>query len=117
MRQFIGLLCGVAAVLILLIPDGTDGPTPPPTTDAVAESFDIYEDLWRKHAVAAADKLASGEFTKDTEVWEYLAAGQAPARKAAFNDLAKAEQKKFDEAGGWSAELHEEILRSYADGR
>jgi hypothetical protein len=117
MRQFIGLLCGVAAVLILLIPDGTDDPKPPATGDSVAESFDIYEDLWRKHAVAAADKLASGEFTKDIEVWEYLAAGQEPARKAAFNDLAKSEQEKFNAAGEWSAELHEEILRSYADGR
>ncbi len=117
MRQLIGLLCGVAAVLILLIPEGSDNPTPPPSSDPVAKSFDIYEDLWRKHAVAAADKLASGEFTKDTEVWEFLAAGQAPARKAAFNDLAKAEQEKFDAAGGWSAELHEEILRSYANGR
>ena len=113
MRQLIGLLCGVAAIAILLIPDGGSDPTPPVVTDPVAKSFDIYEDLWRKHAVAAADKLASGEFTKATEVWEFLAAGQAPARKAAFMDLAKAEQNKFDAAGGWSAKLHEEILRSY----
>lgn len=117
MRTLIGIFSFIAAAVLLLLPAGDFAPPTPPKDDTVTKSFDIYEDLWRKHAASAADKLASGEFTKDTEVWEYLAAGQAPARKAAFNDLAKAEQKKFDEAGGWSAELHEEILRSYADGQ
>lgn len=116
MRTLVGLFSLIAAVVLLLIPE--DSVVPPlPKADSVTKSFDIYEDLWRKHAVAAADKLKAGEFTKDTEVWEFLAAGQAPARKAAFSDLARAEQKKFDDAGGWSAEVHEEILRSYANER
>ncbi len=115
MRTLIGIFSLVAASVLLLLPDVDFTPPTPAENDSVTKSFDIYEDLWRKHAVSAADKLASGEFTKDTEVWEYLAAGQEPARKAAFNDLAKAEQEKFNAAGGWSAKLHEEILRSYAN--
>ena len=117
MRTLIGIFSLVAASVLLLLPDDVDFTPPTPKNDSVTKSFNIYEDLWRKHAISAADKLASGEFTKDTEVWEYLAAGQEPARKAAFNDLAKAEQERFNAAGGWSAKLHEEILRSYADGQ
>ncbi len=117
MRNWIGLLCGVVAVVILLIPTGNTDVSDTKESQLVSNSFDIYEKLWRAHALAAADKLAAGEFTEDTEVWNYLAAGQAPARKAAFMDIAKYEQDQFDSNDGWSAELHEKILRSYADER
>ncbi len=117
MSKFIGILSVVAAVALLLIPDTKTDVSDSEGSQLVTESFDIYESLWRTHAEATADKLASGELTTDTEVWEYLAAGQAPARRAAFTDLAKYEQDQFDANDGWSAELHEKILRSYADER
>lgn len=115
--KVIGGICGLLAIAILLIPDKAAPPTPPtpePAVDLVAKSFDSYEDLWRKHALKAAEKIESGELTTDTEVWEFLAAGQEPARKVAFDELARKEQEYFNKAGGWSAELHGKLLRSYA---
>ena len=117
MRKFIGIFSVVAAVALLLIPDTKIDVSESEGSKLVTESFDVYESLWRTHAEATADKLASGELTTDTEVWDYLAAGQAPARKAAFMALAKYEQAQFEENEGWSADLHEKILRSYVDER
>lgn len=113
--KVIGAICGLLAVALLFLPEG-GGPDPepkPPAKDIVAESFTIYEDLWRKHAQNTADRIASGELTTDKEVWEYIATGQEPARRVAFDEIAKKEQEYFEKAGGWTPELHEELLRSY----
>lgn len=114
--KVIGGICALLAVAILLIPDQQEPPPSPPTPDVdlVAKSFNSYEELWRKHALKTAEKIESGELTTDTEVWEFLAAGQEPARKVAFDELARKEQEYFNKAGGWSAELHGKLLRSYA---
>jgi hypothetical protein len=110
--KFIGLLCGVLGVLLLLWPTG-DKNTPLPDKDLPAKAFDTYEKLWRKSAKDAADKLASGELDTEQKTWDYLATSQAPARKVAFDELAKSEQDYFTKNGGWSAKTHETLLRSY----
>lgn len=115
--KVIGIVCGALAVMILLSSQKQPDPVPPtppvPEKDIVEQSFDIYEDLWRKHALAAADKLKTGELDTDQKAWEFLAAGQEPARKVAFDEIAQKEQAYFDERGGWSPEAHEALLRSY----
>ncbi len=115
--KIIGLVCGLLAIALLLYPESGNKPDPvppKPEIDIVSKSFDIYEDLWRKHAINAADRIASGDLDTDDAVWEYLATGQEPARRVAFDELAKKEQEYFDNADGWTAELHEKLLRSYA---
>jgi hypothetical protein len=76
-------------------------------------AFEKQEALWRRHIADAADKLAAGELDTDQATLEFLAGGQEPARKVAFAEMAKYEQEQFQKAGGWSAKLHEEILRKY----
>jgi hypothetical protein len=110
--RYVGLICGVLGLLLLLWPTG-DSDTPAPGKDLPAKAFDTYEKLWRKTANDAADKLASGELDTEQKVWDYLAAAQAPARKVAFEEVAKAEQDYFTKNGGWSAKKHETLLRSY----
>jgi hypothetical protein len=110
--RYVGLLCGVLGVLLLLWPTG-DKDITPPSSDLPAKAFDTYEKLWRKSAKDAADKLASGEFNTEQKVWDFLAASQAPARKVAFDELAKSEQDYFTKNGGWTAKTHETLLRSY----
>jgi len=109
--KLVGLVCFVLALGIVLVPE--QNVDPPVDKDLVERSFDIYEELWRKHALDAADKLSSGELTSDTQAWEFLAAGQEPARRTAFEEIAQKEQAYFDERGGWSPEAHEALLRSY----
>ena len=114
--RVIGAICGLLAVALLFLPEGGSEPKPvppKPPVDIVAESFDIYEDLWRKNAQNTADRIASGELTTDKEVWEYIATGQEPARRVAFDEIAKKEQEYFEGEGGWTPELHEKLLRSY----
>ena len=113
----VGLACGVLGVLVLLWPSAKDtvpAPPAPVALDLPGKSFATYEKLWRKHTQDAADKLASGSLKDEKAVWEFLAAGQEPARKVAFDELAKSEQDYFTKQGGWSAKAHEKLLRSYA---
>lgn len=110
--RYVGLLCGVLGVIILLWPTG-DTVTPDVEKDLPAKAFDTYEKLWRKTAKDAADKLASGQLDSEQKVWDFLATAQAPARKVAFDELAKSEQDYFTKNGGWSAKTHETLLRSY----
>jgi hypothetical protein len=105
--RVIGLLCGILGVLLLLWPTG-DKDIPLPDKDLPAKAFDTYEKLWRKSAKDAADKIAA-----EQKVWDFLATSQAPARKVAFDELAKSEQDYFTKNGGWSAKTHETLLRSY----
>ena len=58
--------------------------------------------------------IEDSELKTEQEAWDFIAAGQEPARKAAFKELAKSEQDYFDKQGGWSAKAHEKLLRSYA---
>lgn len=116
MNKFFGVLCGVAVVVLLLIPtDGTiQPPTPNPTGNAeVNEAFDTYKRLWIDLNLKAAEKLDKGEFTTDTEVYDYLATGQEPARKIAFDSIAKKEQEALGD-GKWTPELHSTILKGYS---
>jgi hypothetical protein len=110
--KYVGLICGVLGLLLLLWPTG-DSVIPVPDKDLPAKAFDTYEKLWRKTAKDAADKLASGELDTEQKTWDYLAASQTPARKVAFDELAKSEQDYFTKNGGWSAKTHETLLRSY----
>ena len=115
--KYIGLICGILGLVVVLYPNPKitppDGTPKPVVSDVVSKSFDIYETLWRKHNIDAADKIKAGELKTEQEVWDFLAAGQAPARKVAFDELAKAEQDYFDKHGGWSLKNHEDLLRSY----
>lgn len=114
--RYVGLICGVLGIFILLWPTGgsVTPPSPPVVEkDMPALAFDTYEKLWRKTASDAADKLASGQLDTEQKVWDFIAAAQAPARKVAFDELAKSEQDYFTKNGGWSAKTHETLLRSY----
>jgi hypothetical protein len=114
--RYVGLICGVLGVFILLWPSASRvvPPTPPIVErDMPAIAFDTYEKLWRKTAAEAAEKLAAGQLETEQKVWDFIAAAQAPARKAAFDELAKSEQDYFAKNGGWSAKAHETLLRSY----
>jgi len=115
--KYVGLICGVLGLFVVFYPENTNKPTPDPVkpviVDNVSRSFKIYEDLWRKHALATADKIKAGDLKTEQEVWDFLAAGQSPARKVAFEELAKSEQDYFTKNGGWNAKKHEELLRSY----
>lgn len=111
----VGLICGVLGLALLAWPTGGP-PKPRPTPvaeDLPAQAFDTYEALWRKLALEAAAKLDAGEFKTDREVWDFLAKGQEPMRKVAFEPLAKSEQEYFAKQGGWSAAAHAKLLRSY----
>lgn len=114
-NKVIGFICASLAVLILILPDDASPPKPKPSGDIVANSFDTYEKLWRAHAIETADKIKAGDLKTDQEVWNYISEGQAPARKVAFDELAKKEQEYFDSNGGWTPELHESLLRGYSD--
>ncbi len=112
--QIFGTLGGVLALAILLIPTPTAGPPLPPENNvAVDKSFDDLERLWLKHNQDAADKIDSGELTTQQQVWDFIATGQEPMRKVAFGEIGKSEKKYFDDNGGWTAELHSKLLRSY----
>lgn len=114
--RYLGLLSGVFGLILLVGPFQCDSTAfvPPAPSTSPKQVFAIYEKLWRVHAQAAADKLAAGEIKTEQEAWDFIAAGQEPARKAAFKELAKSEQDYFDKQGGWSAKAHEKLLRSYA---
>jgi hypothetical protein len=100
--------------LILLWPSGGDSPGPEPRpSDMVSEAFDTLEKLWRGHAVTAAGKLRSGEIATDVDLHKYMAAGMEPARRIAFESIAKSEQEALKD--GWSAEKHAVILEGYAE--
>lgn len=123
MYRYLGLAAGLLGVLLLLLPDEVkkDDPVNPDpvvvVTNGPTKAFDTYEKLWRKHAGDAADKIKAGELKTDKQVWEFIANGQAPARQVAFDELAKMEQEYFTKNGGWTAELHEKLLRDYANGK
>lgn len=114
--RHLGFLSGAFGLLLLIWPlqCNSNAFAPPAHITSPKQAFATYEKLWRAHAQATADKLASGELKTEQEVWDFLAAGQEPARKAAFKDLAKSEQDYFNKQGGWSAKAHEKLLRSYA---
>ena len=114
--RYLGLLSGFFGLLLLLSPIQCDSAAfvPPHPVASPKQVFATYEQLWRAHAQTAADKLASGEIKTEQETWDFLAAGQEPARKTAFKELAKSEQDYFVKQGGWSAKAHEKLLRSYA---
>jgi hypothetical protein len=116
MSKFVGIISGVLALWLLLGSPVTPVPKPPEpavTSDVVRESFVLYEKLWRKHAADTAAKLEAGELKTDKATWEYLAAGQEPARRIAFDKLAAQEQEYFKKAGEWTPEVHAKLLRSY----
>lgn len=109
------IVCGLLGVFLLIPTDKlTSGNRKPLKTDLAAEAFQTYEQLWRIHQIKTADKIAAGELKTEQEVWEFQAAGQAPARKIAFEKIAKYEADYFKEKGGWSKEAHEALLRSYS---
>lgn len=114
--RYLGLLSGAFGLLLLIGPFQCDSTAFVPGTPVASpkQVFATYEQLWRAHVQAAADKLASGDIKTEQEAWDFIAAGQEPARKAAFKDLAKSEQDYFVKQGGWSAKAHEKLLRSYA---
>ena len=121
MSKTIGILSGIVALSLAFGssfmpgPDGGDDPPPAPVTeDIVHSSFVTYEKLWRKHSADTAKKLEAGELKSDKETWEFLAAGQEPARRIAFDKLAAKEQEYFEKAGDWTPEVHAKILRSYS---
>jgi len=117
----IGIISGILALGLLFGPSLTPGPDPGPddppapvTKDVVHASFVTYEKLWRKHVADTAAKLESGELKTDKAAWEFLAAGQEPARQVAFDELASKEQAYFKKAGEWTPEVHAKLLRSYS---
>ena len=115
MHKIIGLICGIIGLIILLYPPSEGkAPAPAPANgDKVSQAFEIYESLWRSHNQTAADKIRDGELKTEQQIWDFIAAGQAPARKVAFDTIAKSEQEYFDKNGGWSLKNHETLLRSY----
>jgi hypothetical protein len=120
MTKAFGVVCGIALVLLLLVPTGNPEPTPSPInatiiskSNDVNQAFTTYKRLWVQLTQDAAAKLDSKEFTTEQEVWDFLASGQEPARKIAFDKVAAKEQKTFEDAGGWTPELHSSILKGY----
>ena len=111
---YLGVTCGVLGLVLLIWPATETVKPKPVAPDVVGKAFDTYEQLWRKLAQEAADRIDAGEFTNDRDVWEFLAQGQEPARKIAFEEIAKSEQDYFNRQGGWSALAHSKMLRSYA---
>jgi hypothetical protein len=112
--RVVGLLCGIVCVLLLVWTSNQDKADPvPPKSDLVAKTFSNYESLWRKYAIKTADNIKSGQLDTEKKVWDFLAAGQEPIRRAAFDELAKSEQDYFASKGGWSTKNHEALLRSY----
>ena len=95
---YLGVTCGVLGLVLLIWP-ATETVKPKPVAPDV---------------VGKADRIDAGEFTNDRDVWEFLAQGQEPARKIAFEEIAKSEQDYFNKQGGWSALAHSKMLRSYA---
>lgn len=106
------VIFAILGILLLVWP--AKSPAPPSSLDLPAKAFDSYEKLWRELAKQAADKLDAGELKTDQEAWNFLAQGQEPARRIAFQELAKTEQERFDKEGGWTPALHSKILREYA---
>ena len=120
MSKLLGIISGILALGLMFGgsitpgPGPDDPPGPPVTEDAVHASFVTYEKLWRKHSADTAVKLESGDLKTDKATWEFLAAGQEPARRIAFDDLASKEQAYFKKSGNWTPEAHAKLLRSYA---
>ena len=117
-KQILGIVCAILGGLILWwpAPSPAPPPKPPKPLNHVTAAFDVYEDLWRKHATDTANKIQAGKLETEQGVWDYIAAAQAPARRVAFKDIAKAESEYFESQGGWSLEAHEKLLREYAKG-
>ena len=123
MKTLIGVVCGVAAVALFLIPTGSNLQPPTPTDElratAIAdEAFDTYKRLWLKHNLDGAEKLDKGELTTAQEAWDFLASGQEAARKVAFKDIADKEESIIggvDDEGNekWTAKEHSKILKGY----
>lgn len=123
---FFGIICGALGVLVLLWSGNSPevdprppapGPTPQPSRDLVVASFDLYERLWRETAAQTADKLERGELSSEAAAWQFIADRQGDIRKQAFEQIAQREQKFFTDAGGWSAQNHAKLLRSYTNAR
>lgn len=115
---YVGLACGVAAVVLFLTPTGNDTQPPTPADEVkasaeVTEAFNTYKRLWLDLNLKAAEKLDSGEFKTQEEVWNFVASGQEPARRIAFESIAKKEQEKLGD-GKWTPELHSSILKGYS---
>lgn len=114
---YVGLACGVAAVVLFLTPTGNDPQPPTPNvvtaSKEVNEAFDTYKRLWVDLNLKAAEKLDSGEFKTQEEVWNFIASGQEPARRISFEPIAKSEQEKLGD-GKWTPELHSSILKGYS---
>ena len=98
---YLGVTCGVLGLVLLIWPATETVKPKPVAPDVVGKAFDT-------------DRIDAGEFTNDRDVWEFLAQGQEPARKIAFEEIAKSEQDYFNKQGGWSALAHSKMLRSYA---
>jgi len=109
------LICGLLGVFLLVPTNWFTTRSSQLKADLAADAFKTYEQLWRVHQITTADKLASGELGTEQAVWEFQAAGQEPARKLAFEKLAKSEAEYFKTKGGWSKEAHESLLRSYTE--
>ena len=125
MKYLAGLICGLLVVVLLAgpaiqerirpwLPDGKLAVPETLPLDAAGKAFAVYEKLWRKHIKDTADSLDAGNLDSEKAAGEFMAAGQAPARKIAFDEIAKAEQAYFVKNGGWSAKKHAALLRSYS---
>ena len=118
-KSLLGLMCGVAAVVLLLIPTGGSPQPPIPNPEEartpadVLEAFSTYRRLWTELNLKAAAKLDSKEFTTDAQVYEFIASGQEPARRIAFDKIAKQEQSVLGD-GKWTPELHSILLKGYS---
>lgn len=117
MRKTLGLVCGVAAVVLFLIPTGNipQPPIPPDDGKTVAivdQAFDTYKRLWVDLNLKAAEKLDSKEFETSQQVWEFIANGQEACRKVAFKEIAEAEQKVLGTE--WTPEKHSSLLKGYS---
>lgn len=111
--RIIGLLCGLIGIGIIFYPQPQEAEAPK-QQDKVHEAFQTYEKLWREHTLNAAEKIKKGDLKTEQEIWDFLAAGQKPAREIAFEEIGKKEQEYFDKNGGWSLKNHEAVLRSYS---
>lgn len=103
----VGIIIGVLLAGGIRIDGGSIGPK-----DAVAQSFDEYETLWRKAQGELAARLESGQIASESAATEWFSKTNTEARRLAFEDVLKKEAAEF---GGdkWTAEKHATAIRRY----
>lgn len=107
-----GIAATIAAIILLLLPDGVAPGPKPDSSDQVAVAFDTYETLWRAAQGALADRLEAGDIQTEAAATEWFTEANKQARATAFKDLLDSEYEKF---GGdkWSAKAQAETIRKY----